>query len=355
MFALEITRLPTEVASMLAVRNRGALPLRWQTQPDRRGKNALDEMADDRLFGGLPVIDSSMTPAVKALLYLWNGWPDDAKMHAQPARRSERFYVTAFCERMLGRWEVAGQLFRQVEEMPILDALLGCVRELSQESGIESAERILKELEKAGRWDHLAFTRLLCEAANGALGPAGEQLVSLIQLKEFELLFNHCYEEATSVRVLVETKSQPRVSGLKGRKREPESKPSLGRSHRPKTVGGEAKAEAAPVKEKRGQSTGPVHQKTTREATARVICPLCGAIIELPAGFQGSKSKCIRCGGIFSVAGRATQRPTATPPSSLDVVVCCPVCQTIYSFAASVRGSNRRCSRCDTVFSVSPE
>ena len=353
MFTVEIIRLPSEVASMLMVRNRDMLPLRWQTQPNRRGKNALDEMSDQRLLGDTPIIDDSATASVRALLYLWNGWPDDAKMHAQLAPQNERLYVTAFCERMLGRWEAARQLFKQVEEMPFLGALLECAQELSRGNDIEPVEKMLREFEESQTWDHFAFTRLLAEAAGGRLGLAGEQLASRIQLKEFELLFNHCYEEATAVRVLVETRSQPQASAPKIRKREPARKPPARHSQRSAMVGDEVGAKSRPVEASRGKTDGPVRQEPRHEATFRVICPLCGAMIELPSGAEGGKSKCTRCGGVFSVTGKAAGRPAATQSPSSEVVVCCPICQTMYHFPPSVRGSNRRCSRCGTVFSVS--
>ncbi|NLE58325.1 MAG: hypothetical protein GX616_08190 [Planctomycetes bacterium] len=350
MVTVEIVRLPSEIASMLMVRNREVLPLCWQTQPNRRGKNALDELSDARLFSDVPLIDETMIAAVRGLLYLWNGWPDDAKRHVQSAPLNEWRYVTALCERMLGRWETARELFKKIPDQPFLAPLLKCAREILQTNSHQTIEKMLLESDESGGWDHLSFASLFNEAAMGRLGLVGEQAVSQIQLREFELLFNHCYEEATGLRVLVETRAPSSASTGKVRKREPARKPAASRSGRGGVVGGGTAARPRPTDGSRGKSEAPAQQQTSNGPTFRVTCPSCGAMIELPSSVRGNKGKCTRCGSLFAVGGKPAGGPIASGPS--PVLIACPICQTMHKLPPAARGTNQRCGGCGSVFSV---
>lgn len=356
MVTVEIVRLPSEIATMLMVRNREIIPLRWQTQPNRRGKNALDEMNDKRLFGDIPVYDDAMTAAVRSLLYLWNGWPDDAKMHAQPAPINERLYVTAFAERMVGRWDSAKELFAHVSAMPFLPTLLKCTHEITASSNHQLIQTLQQEWDEAGTWDHSLFSKLLQEAALGRLGLSGEQVVSQIQYKEFELLFGHCFDEATGTQVLIETRAQVGAGTGRVHKRETPKKAAASSRVRRSPSGSVVEAGSRSVSGDpvRGRSGTPAQQSPREDLSFQVTCPLCGALIQLPVSARGSKNKCSRCGGFFMVGGKTggSETQSGAKSGSASVLVNCPVCKTTHKLPPSARGTNHRCVRCGQVFSV---
>lgn len=351
MVAIEVVRLSPEVASMLMVRNREALPLCWQNQPNRRGRNALEEMSDERLFGDAVFLDDRLKTTIRALLYLWNGYPDQATECVRSAPCGEGLYLIALANRMLGRWPAAEEVFSRLPEQPFLPTLLSCAKEICTACGSQLMVSVQEVFEQLQKWDHQLFTALFQQAAAGQIGLAGEHVVSQIQYSEFELLFSHCYEKTTGTRVLIETRKQSESAAMKLRKREPAKKSASSRSQRAEVLAVESKHRTAVVNDSKGKTQSPAREDPP---AFRVSCPSCRATIMLPAGARGTKSRCGRCGGLFVVSRKeAPVSGCAAGGAALSaVVIACPICQTMHDLPPSARGTNRRCSRCGTVFSV---
>jgi hypothetical protein len=352
MLTVDIGKLPPEIATLFMARNPESAPLRWQVHPNRRGKNTLDEIDDEHLFGDIPIVNFAMASAVRALLYAWSGWLEDAKMYAQPAPLSDRLYVIAVCERMIGRTEAAAELFGQLSEHPILQQLVSCVLEMTGTTSNPVIQGFRQELQQDQAWDPLAFTDLLDQARSERLGLAGEQLVSLMQCKEFELLFCHCYQGATGVKLAI--LKQENLPPAQRRVRKQESK-RAGSPHRRRSSPTVAGATPLSLAEPHAKAEPPAQAAAPPEGTFRIACPKCATAIILPARVRGDRTKCPRCGAVF-VAGH--QRPTAPVQTAADrsrcsaVWICCPLCGSMHTLPPSARGTTQQCNKCRTAFSI---
>jgi hypothetical protein len=353
MLTVDIGKLPSEIATMFMARNPDSAPLRWHAHPNRRGKNTLDEIDDEHLFGDVPIVNDTMASAVRALLYAWNGWPEDAKMYAQPAPLSDRLYIIAVCERMIGRTEAAAELFAQLPQHPILPQLVSCVLEMTAATSHPIIQNFRQELQQDQSWDQLAFMELLDQARAERLGLAGEQLVSLLQCKEFELLFCHCYQGATGVQLAILKQEDPPPAQRRVRKQETKrtGSPCRRRSSSP-AVG----ARALTVAEPRTKREPPARAAAQPEPAFRIACPECDTMIMLPSHIRGSRTKCTRCGAVFVAAQKQSPPPSHAAAdrsrSSSAVWICCPLCGSMHTLPPSARGTHQQCTKCRTVFSV---
>jgi hypothetical protein len=356
MLTVDIGKLPAEIAAMFMVRNPESAPLRWQAHPNRRGKNTLDETSDEQLFGDVPVLNDSMASGVRALLYAWNGWLEDAKMYAQPAPPAERAYIIAVCERMIGRADAASSLFREMAVHAIAPDLVSCVLELTTATSNPVVQSFRQDLQEEQVWDHLAFMELVNQARMERLGLAGEQLVSLLQCKEFELLFCHCFRGATGVQLAMARKEETATAPRKVRKVESRrSGPARGR----RTASVESRTRTLDLAEPRPKPDAPARSQAQAqpEPAFQVVCPKCGTTVMLPGQVRGSRTKCTRCSAVFVASQNpasppdrvATSRPQA---SSSTVFICCPLCGGMHTLPPSSRGTNQQCAKCRTIFSV---
>jgi hypothetical protein len=99
MYDLDPAQLPPAIASLVFSRGRGVPPLQWTGRPNPLAARSLGELDDAKLFQRLGLANEAMASAVRALLYLWNGWPAEANQQVMTAPEAERNYIAAIGER----------------------------------------------------------------------------------------------------------------------------------------------------------------------------------------------------------------------------------------------------------------
>ena len=104
MIELDPSQFAPEITYLLMQQHAALPPLQWHLKPCRAAKQSLDAIADDTdLCARSSLADEESGAAVRALLYLWNGWPAECAMYAQGAANDDRLYISALNERMAGR------------------------------------------------------------------------------------------------------------------------------------------------------------------------------------------------------------------------------------------------------------
>ena len=138
-----------------------------------------------------------MANAVRALLFLWNGWMDDCVKAAESAPEKERLYIQALCDRAEGEPAAAKSSFQKLEAHVVFPKLTAYATEAITTGASGQVKRLLDMIQMTQEWEAYTFVDLIELARADKLDSAGEQIVRQLQCREFELLFAHCFEGAT--------------------------------------------------------------------------------------------------------------------------------------------------------------
>lgn len=296
MIKLDVSQLPSCVATLFMLRGAQLPPLQLQENPGRTAKTMLDEVPDDtQLLGCESLADEGMAAAVRGLLYLWNGWLGEGGMYAQAAPERERLYIESLCERHRGNLAAAKSLMQQVGAHPIAVELAEYGKEAIGLGVAPLLKRLGDMIEMAGEWEPFAFIDVWEQARAGKLDPAGVLVVRQLQGRELELLFTHCFENATGTKI-----AKPQAAPTAPRKRATAQRPV--RRHAP--LPRQAESTRSTQTKTPAKSMGPQVRKVG------VYCPKCRNVIVLPDTRRGTNEKCERCGTTFLVPQeKAAQTP----------------------------------------------
>lgn len=185
--ALDRHRYPSALQTLLAMADAEALPPSLRFGPPRVERRA-DLSSAIRSFDAVPSKDRNAALALAAGLWLRFDFMDEAHAIAQDLETREAAYWHAVVHRREPDPGNARYWFARVGEHPVFPALLEDARAL-----VAAAPRPPKALVKmveASRWDPAAFVAA-CSA-----GPEDDPLLLAIQLREWELLFDHVYVAA---------------------------------------------------------------------------------------------------------------------------------------------------------------
>ncbi len=300
MIDLDCSRFSPDVANILMLRGADLPSFQWQNKPNQAAKDMLERiMEDTALFRRDSLADERMSAAVRALLYLWNGWLAECNMYAQAAPDKERVYLSSLCERHASHPHEAKALLQQLDDHPIYERLMSYTLEAIGLGTDPPLKRFKQMLELGQVWEPFAFVDLYEQSRAGKHCHSTEQTVQGIQCREFELLFLHCYEGATGERYSPRAEAQPE----RPRKRIP--KPTR-RSAKPP-----ASQQAAPDRKPPNPPKRPLQPKGPRVG---VICPQCSQMATLPDSRRGTKERCGKCGACFLVPQR--NAPAKSTPST---------------------------------------
>jgi len=314
---IELTRLdfPPEVTALLLARGTALPALVWQARPNQAAKTTLDAMDDAKLFGRDGISDEQMAAAVRALLYLWHGWPDDCQMYSQTATAAERTYLEAIRQRQAGDAEQAKTAFRQLNEYPTCQKLASHALELIGSHGGPLLQRLKQIVELDEQWEPFMFVDVFEQACTGKLDLTDEELVRRIQAEEFALLFVHCYEQATGSAVGPRGRDETTTddeSNLKRmreliqkRKKAGARRPGItqhGRPPGPTPAAGSQESSDEPRKD----------QPAVKPPSGfiRVVCPKCRHVLRLPESAHGGHHLCSQCGIVFAIPAKKPARAT---------------------------------------------
>ena len=293
MIELDPSQFPSHITNVLMLRGAGVPPLLWQERPNATAKALIDGVVDDgALFGGRRLVDESMSAAVRALLYLWNGWYAECEMYAQAAPEPERSYLSVFALRQKGCPREAKALLMQIDNHPIY----GSLSEFALETiavGSDAALNRLKQIIKLGEaWEPFAFADLYEQARSAGESDSIRRTVCTIQCREFELLFAYCFEKATGEPLARQTeKAAPRRVLPR-----PTPKPNKPKLQNPPA------SRAQPSE----QTKPPLLRKI---AGISVACPRCHHVCPVPEERRGAKHVCPKCSAAFLVP---VKKPAST-------------------------------------------
>lgn len=172
-------------------------PVLWSEGSNSIAKKTLDTVDDPQLFAPCNIAKELMGGAVRSLLYLWNGWPNECCMYAQAAPPKEALYLMAIAERQRGNATQAKSAFQQLENHDIYANLVECATDIIGSSADASLKRFGEILKFNGAWEPFAFTDLFEQARADETKIVVGEFVRKMQQSEFNLLFAHCYKAAT--------------------------------------------------------------------------------------------------------------------------------------------------------------
>ncbi len=287
MIKLNVSLFPTDIANLLMLRGAAVPPLLWQNSANRTAKDLLDQAADDTsLFGRAALADEAMSTAVRAMLYLWNGWHGECELYAQGGPDMERIYLEVFRQRQLACFAEAKTSLQQLGEHPIYAPLAKYATEAIGLGTDPALKRLRDVIEMGESWEPFIFSDLFAQSQGGKFCEATQETIRGLQSVEFELLFIHCYEKATGeplARLEPVGQAPPRKRPVRSnralaaaqRRQPPTDKPKEGE---PLEVGGFPKLLNA------GELSG-----------VGVLCPRCGHLSVVPEERRGGRHQCPKC------------------------------------------------------------
>ncbi len=344
MLEINASTLAPKVAQAISLLGWGLPPLDWAPRANQAAKSLLEQAEDQHLFTPQPVESEEMALAVRAMLYLWAGWPDECLMWSAAAPERERLYVQALAYRQQKKAHESKACLQPLTENP-LEQLYESLAGLADQLILDSAEAPIKrfrDLIKLGQaWEAFAFTDLFEQARDGKFNHASEEIVRKLQWQEFNQLFHHCYRTATGVDI---TKSD---ETLTTRTDTPAWKKNLNTPRvRPVKIERPADADTATAKAAPKRQTP--EKIDDKPCGVRIKCPKCNHISVVPDSSRGKPVKCSRCSGVLRVAGGDGQHAAAGKAKMTRLA--CPKCRSVAAYTESSRGKKVACLKCRTSF-----
>ncbi len=207
MFELQVTQAASQISTLLMARGTALPPVLWSEGSNSIAKKTLDTVDDPQLFAPSNLANELMGGAVRSLLYLWNGWPNECSMYAQAAPPKESLFLMAIAERQRGNASQAKGFFQQLEDHTIYPQLVESAMEIIGTSADASLNRFGEILKLNGAWEPFAFNDLHVQASADDTKVVVGEFVRKMQQCEFNLLFGHCYKAATGEDLLKKTAS----------------------------------------------------------------------------------------------------------------------------------------------------
>lgn len=301
MIKLNPAQFPDDIANALMLRGVGIPPLHWHDKPIRAGKDLLDQLEDDNLFKPHKIVDESMASAVRAMLYLWNGFPGDCDMYSPAAPESEQWYFKTFIQRQAGNTNDAKISLRNIDQHPIYAPLKDFALEIIGLGTAKPLKRFKDIVELCEEWEPYAFMDIYEEVRLGKHCSSTDETIRSIQCREFELLFIHCFEKATGQLL-----PQPTLEEKRPPKRKPAPKST--RRHRP-TPTPESKKKSDKPKDA-AKKPAPIPRRSP--GGIGIQCPKCQQLDMVPKESRGAKHRCTKCGVAYKIPDKKPAPTTQT-------------------------------------------
>lgn len=161
-------------------------------QPVTAAKIKLAALDHAALFGEAKVADREMADACLSGLWLRFDFLDRSHTISQDIHTATGSYWHGIMHRREPDWSNSKYWFRHVGDHAIFPDLLAATKRLARASQLDSAAQSLVD---ADAWDPYAFVDL-CQQAVGEGGEL-ESFCQTVQLAEWQLLFDYCYDRAT--------------------------------------------------------------------------------------------------------------------------------------------------------------
>jgi hypothetical protein len=149
-------------------------------RPDAARRPQLEALTGDDAFRPRRVVDHGMADACRAGMWLLFDFLDEAHRISQELHAPEGSYWHAILHRREPDASNAAYWFRRVGDHPIFETLAKDAKDLGYPG--------------SGKWDPFEFIDQ-CERRRGT-GAAEEKLLREVQRREWELLFDWCFQRA---------------------------------------------------------------------------------------------------------------------------------------------------------------
>ena len=337
MVQLDSTLLAPKIAQVMAYTGWGMPPLNWATRANQTAQSILDDSEDTALFAPHPVSNEAMASAVRALLYLWSGWPVYCHMWTASVPEIEKGYLAAMAERHNGNAEESKAYLQQLSDRPIDAALADLATHLISDHAETALKNFREVVQLDGAWEPFAFTDLVMQANNGDFSHASEEVIQKLQWHEFNLLMHRCYLAATGVDV---TKKEQTKAPTKPTRRTERPSPARLRQTTPAAIHNQASpSNTQPTEAAINKS------KSAEPSNIRIKCPKCKIVSKFPESSRGQMVKCGGCGTAIRIAGG--EKPQ---PQSDKIRLACPKCKAVAAYPESHRNKKVSCSKCRATF-----
>lgn len=161
--------------------------------PENGRRAALAALTPESLVAPKKLADRQMALACLAGLWLRHDFLDESHRISQDIAGATGSYWHGILHRREGDFSNAKYWFRRVQQHPVFNAL---AVEAGRLAAAADAPQQAAYLASQDPWDPFRFVDLCQRALDGP--PALESFCRDLQLREWELLFDHCYREAAS-------------------------------------------------------------------------------------------------------------------------------------------------------------
>jgi len=155
------------------------------------GVRAALEQPIEKLFAPAKIVRRDFAQCCLAALWLYFDYLDSSHKISQDIDTAEGSYWHGILHRREPDFGNAKYWFRRVGRHPVFEPLCKSAAEMARDAGSPKGSAFLIEQRV---WDPFAFIDL-CEAASQV--NADEMLCRRIQRREWDLLFEYCYQRAT--------------------------------------------------------------------------------------------------------------------------------------------------------------
>jgi hypothetical protein len=326
MIDLDPSLLAPEITYLVMLRGAQVPPLMWTERRQELGRQHLGQMNDRKLFGRGSYANAEMAHAVRALLYLWNGWLKETVTAVTSAPEKERQYIVGLCQRQAGNPTEAKVRFQALAGHPILRPLGRFATEhLKGCSGLQS-EVVIKFgqiLESRNAWEPSVFTDIFEAARTGKIDESGADVIRALQCREWEILFRYCYEVTTGeplVKAGDEYRNTIDRQKMRERRREQEQlRKQKAKLHEVQREKSSADPADTPRGAPRGAGPGPDMpdlRQPPAPNTFALACPACNSVQRVPNTARGHAARCAECKQIFGVPKAKAKPVPAGKPGS---------------------------------------
>lgn len=180
---MDVARFPPAIQDLLAEER---LPPLGPGAPNERAGATLKGLTLEALFAPGRIRNANFARCCLAGLWLHHDFLDQSHEISQQIETPAGSYWHGLMHRREPDYSNAAYWFRRVGKHPVFDSLPAAARQAGFPSSINVPDP----------WNPFWFIDY-CESCTKRIEP-GEELARLLQKREWELLFHHCYRHAVS-------------------------------------------------------------------------------------------------------------------------------------------------------------
>jgi hypothetical protein len=167
------------------------LPALGPGSPNFTARSQLATLTIESAFAGQRITDPDAARCCISALWLLHDFLDESHAISQEIHTIDGSYWHGIMHRREPDYGNAKYWFHRVSQHPVFDPLAQSAREIASPAQLDAPAEFLKTQTS---WDPFRFVDL-CESISRGRSNYGD-IARQIALREWELLFNHCYRKA---------------------------------------------------------------------------------------------------------------------------------------------------------------